>query len=120
MNSHNTADDSEPSVEAGGQPTNVDVVDWTSLSGFQRDLLVSLTRTSDPGKPPSGRELKEDVERRYGERVNHSRLYKNLDRLEARGLVEKSFHDGRTNAYYVTDEGVQLLRVARDMLTAVV
>ncbi|ELZ40696.1 helix-turn-helix transcriptional regulator [Halorubrum tebenquichense] len=69
------------------------------LTGFQRDLLRSLAKADDR----KGLALKTDLADYYGEEINHSRLYQNLDKLVDRGLVAKRARDRRTNEYSLTD-----------------
>ena len=70
-----------------------------NLTAFQRDLLRALARTDEQ----SGLSLKTDLSTYYGEEINHSRLYQNLDELVAHGLINKQQRDGRTNSYSLTD-----------------
>ncbi|MFC4451388.1 helix-turn-helix transcriptional regulator [Halorussus aquaticus] len=81
-----------------------------NLRAFERDLLYAvraLERDSD--NPPKGLVVKAYLDERYGDDINHSRLYQNLDRLAERGLLEKAERDGRTNEYATTDTAEQLL-----------
>ena len=71
------------------------------LTGFQRDLLVTI-RNHD-GKP-SGQTVRRHIEQHVSS-VNHGRLYPNLDALVDEGLVAKGEKDARTNYYEVTDDG---------------
>jgi DNA-binding PadR family transcriptional regulator len=70
-----------------------------NLTAFQRDLLRALAKTDEQ----SGLSLKTDLSTYYGEEINHSRLYQNLDGVVAHGLVNKRRRDGRTNGYGLTD-----------------
>jgi DNA-binding PadR family transcriptional regulator len=70
-----------------------------NLTAFQRDLLRALAKTDEQ----SGLSLKTDLSTYYGEEINHSRLYQNLDGVVAYGLVNKRQRDGRTNGYSLTD-----------------
>ncbi|OYR82084.1 PadR family transcriptional regulator [Halorubrum ezzemoulense] len=76
--------------------TDGDVV--AGLTAFQRDLLRALAKTDEQ----SGLSLKTDLRTYYGEEINHSRLYQNLDELVAHGLIKKRRRDGRTNSYSLT------------------
>ncbi|WP_058366379.1 helix-turn-helix transcriptional regulator [Haloparvum sedimenti] len=69
------------------------------LTAFQRDLLWALSH--EGGR--KGLALKDELEDYYGESLNHSRLYQNLDRLADAGLVEKRTRDRRTNEYSLTE-----------------
>lgn len=72
------------------------------LTAFQRDALVviaGLTR-------PKGLDIKDRLEQDYGvSKINHSRLYPNLDTLVDLGLLEKGQKDDRTNEYQLTTRG---------------
>lgn len=70
-----------------------------NLTPFQRDLLRALAKTDEQ----SGLSLKTDLSTYYGEEINHSRLYQNLNEVVAHGLVNKRRRDGRTNGYSLTD-----------------
>lgn len=69
------------------------------LTASQRDLLRALAKTDEQ----SGLSLKTDLSTYYGEEINHSRLYQNLDELVAHRLINKQQRDGRTNSYSLTD-----------------
>ena len=69
------------------------------LTAFQRDLLRLLANADDR----KGTALKEDLASYYGEEINHSRLYQNLDTLAEHDLVTKRRRDRRTNEYGLTD-----------------
>ena len=84
-----------------------DSANVTDLSAFQRDLLWALSHENHR----KGLALKRALSDYYGEELNHSRLYQNLDKLVDRGLVEKSARDRRTNEYALTE-------AARRALTA--
>jgi DNA-binding PadR family transcriptional regulator len=45
----------------------------------------------------------------YDRSISPSQLYPNLDELVGLGMVEKGNHDGRTNAYRLTDHGYKAL-----------
>ncbi|MFC4548776.1 MULTISPECIES: helix-turn-helix transcriptional regulator [Halorussus] len=85
-------------------------VRWTALSGFQRDLLVMIKLLDGEGSPSSGTCIMDAVSDYYECSVDHARLYRNLDELVELDLVEKSFIDGRTNAYLLTDDADRVLR----------
>ncbi|WP_372478919.1 PadR family transcriptional regulator [Halomicrobium sp. HM KBTZ05] len=78
---------------------------WFDRTGFQRDLLHAVAALEAADELPYGLALKEWLGERYSDPVNHSRLYQNLDRLEAAGLIETEAVDDRTNAYRLTDAG---------------
>lgn len=75
------------------------------LTGFQRDLLVIMAGANEQ----SGLEIKEQLIEYYDSDVNHGRLYPNLDELVERDLVVKGKIDNRTNAYDITEEGLERL-----------
>ncbi|AZQ16047.1 helix-turn-helix transcriptional regulator [Halorubrum sp. PV6] len=80
-------------------PEADETVAVATLTAFQRDLLRTLAKTDEQ----SGLSLKTDLTTYYGEAINHSRLYQNLDELVAHGLINKRQRDGRTNSYSLTD-----------------
>lgn len=79
--------------------------DATDLTGFQRDILTVLA-----GGEEYGLAIKRALGDRYGDEVNHGRLYPNLDRLADAGLVTKRALDDRTNGYSLTDRGRDVVR----------
>ena len=83
--------------------TDGDIV--AGLTAFQRDLLRALAKTDEQ----SGLSLKTDLRTYYGEEINHSRLYQNLDELVAHGLIKKRRRDGRTNSYCLTEAATTAL-----------
>ncbi len=104
-----TATDASPTNQTASQD------DYTR---FQHDLLLAIAgyengRYRDDrhsSELPHGLALKKTLEGRYGEEVNHGRLYPNLDTLEERGLVKKTQADRRTNYYQLTDSGWEFLQ----------
>jgi DNA-binding PadR family transcriptional regulator len=87
--------------ESGGDDTPLH-----DLTGFQRDVLATISRHDDP----HGLGIKQDLEDHYENEINHGRLYPNLDTLVEKGLVDKSERDARTNAYTLTRRGRRELR----------
>jgi DNA-binding PadR family transcriptional regulator len=81
------------------------------LTRFQFDILAVLSNG-----PQHGLGVKADLETRYGETVNHGRLYPNLDTLVEEGLVAKGTLDKRTNEYALTDAGEAIVINHRDWL----
>ena len=77
-----------------------------SLTGFQRDLLYVIAGS---GKT-SGQDVKDELQKTYGDTINHGRLYPNLDTLVDRGFVNKGSIDRRTNSYEITDHGLESIR----------
>lgn len=83
-------------------------------TGFKRDLLYAIaalggTPDAPVAERPYGLGIKRKVESWYGIEVNHGRLYPNLDDLVADGFVKVDDHDKRTNAYALTDDGVDAI-----------
>ncbi|WP_435097232.1 PadR family transcriptional regulator [Halarchaeum sp. P4] len=87
---------------------------WHDLTGFQRDILLVAASLEDDAEKVYGLAIKRELEARYGEEVNHGRLYPNLDTLVEAGFIEKSALDRRTNEYRITPAGASLLDVAHD------
>ena len=85
----------------------------TELSAFQRDLLWALSH-DDARK---GLSLKAELADYYGEDLNHSRLYQNLDKLVDRGLVAKQARDKRTNEYRLTEPARRALEARQEWQT---
>jgi len=75
------------------------VDDFVDCTAFQRDLLWALSHENDR----KGISLKEELTDYYGEDLNHSRIYQNLDKLVHRGLISKQPRDNRTNEYRLTE-----------------
>jgi len=82
---------------------------WTDLSAFQRDLLETIRTLKLRNETSYGLAIKEELDERYDEEVNHGRLYPNLNELVDAGLVKKDALDERTNRYLLTASGVALL-----------
>ena len=87
--------------------TDDDIV--AGLTAFQRDLLRALAKTDEQ----SGLSLKTDLRTYYGEEINHSRLYQNLDKLVECDLVAKQARDRRTNEYSLTEAARRALEARR-------
>ncbi len=94
---------------SSGEATEISHGGLADLTAFQRDVLRTLSH--EGGR--KGLALKDELEAYYGESLNHSRLYQNLDKLADRGLVEKRARDKRTNEYDLTERGRDAL-AARD------
>ncbi|WP_094593228.1 PadR family transcriptional regulator [Halorubrum ezzemoulense] len=110
-----TPDDTTMS-DAHTQPADEphsDETTWYDLLGFQRDLLLVAAEV-DGEELPKGLTLKDRLQDRYTDPINHGRLYTNLSDLEDEGLIESEEIDGRTNAYRVTEEGFRVLDERRD------
>lgn len=73
-----------------------------NLSAFQRDLLVTVAGMG----PISGQDAKNHLEERWGEKINHSRLYPNLDELASMKLIRiNKDTGGRHNEYEIMPMG---------------
>ena len=86
---------------------------YYALTGFQRDLLEAVAAVADE---PYGLALKDYLDERYADPINHSRLYQNLDQLADQELITRDELDARTNVYTLTDAGTQLLQRHADTL----
>ena len=82
---------------------------FADLTAFQRDLLWALSHDN----ARKGTALKADLADYYGEAINHSRLYQNLDKLVERDLVAKRARDRRTNEYRLTETARRALEARR-------
>ncbi|TKX49986.1 DNA-binding protein [Halorubrum sp. ASP121] len=107
----------QPTDEPNRDETARDDTAWYDLLGFQRDLLLVAAEVEAEGLP-KGLALKQRLEARYSDAINHGRLYTNLSDLEDEGLIETEEIDGRTNAYCVTDRARELLAGRRDAINA--
>lgn len=76
------------------------------LTGFQRDLLFVIAGLNEP----SGLDVKDELEKRYGSNIRQGRLYPNLDTLVKQQLVEKGQKDQRTNKYVLSPAGKRTIR----------
>lgn len=92
------------------------MTDPDELSTFQRQILAVLA-----DGPRKGLAVKDELQAQGYDKVNHGRLYPNLDRLVDAGYVDKSPRDERTNEYALTDEGLgrltSLLRLEAQYLS---
>ncbi|MUV49997.1 PadR family transcriptional regulator [Haloarcula sp. CBA1122] len=87
---------------------------YHDLTGFQRDLLEAIAAVDDD---PYGLALKDYLDERYADPINHSRLYQNLNRLVEQNLINRDELDARTNEYTLTDAGRQGLHQHAETLT---
>ncbi|MFB6218354.1 MAG: PadR family transcriptional regulator [Halobacteriaceae archaeon] len=104
-----TDGDEEDAVEGDDASEALPATRWYQLHAFQRDVLLTLAAIEDQDVASYGLAVKRELETRYGEAVNHGRLYPNLDDLVEAGLVEKASLDKRTNEYTLTDTGRALV-----------
>jgi len=75
------------------------------LTAFQRDILWTLSHHG----AMKGLAVKDALEEYYSEKINHGRVYQNLDALVEAGFVEKGARDERTNEYRLTADAKQAL-----------
>jgi len=75
------------------------------LTAFQRDILWTLSHHG----AMKGVAVKNALEEYYNEKINHGRVYQNLDDLVGSDLVEKGARDERTNEYRLTADAKQAL-----------
>lgn len=78
------------------------------LSAFQRDILLTIQEIengSTDEETAYGLAIKRQLEEWYGTKVNHGRLYPNLDELTDEELVSVDALDKRTNRYNLTARG---------------
>lgn len=82
-----------------------------NLTAFQRDLLAAIPNADhhDNEPIPYGLSVLDELESWYGEELNHSRMYMNLDDLETLGLVEKVEINDRSKGLQLTDGGKDVL-----------
>ena len=80
------------------------------LTGFQRDCLYVIAGLD----APKGTRIKEELGEYRTEKINHGRLYPNLDDLVNIGLINKDEKDKRTNEYTLTHRGRQELEARRE------
>ncbi|WP_049996331.1 PadR family transcriptional regulator [Halococcus sediminicola] len=83
------------------------------LTAFQRDTLYVIASIENDSYP-HGLSIKELLEEQYSTKINHGRLYPNLDQLTEMGLVEKGMIDKRTNSYTLTERGHRELEDRRE------
>lgn len=107
--------DGAPTRASGGiDVTGTDTVAWQDLTGFQRDVLLSLA--SLDGQDPSGRRVGERLEAESSDPIVWSRVYQALDALVALDLVEKRHGtgDARRNVYSLRHDAYRLLDAHAD------
>jgi len=75
------------------------------LTGFQRDLIYVIAGA----ERASGQDVKDEVEQYYSTKINHGRLYPNLDTIVNKELVEKGELNHRTIYYDITDDGEEII-----------
>lgn len=91
---------------------------WYDCTGFQRDCLHAIAAHERTDETPYGLALKSWLDDRYGEPINHSRLYKNLRELEQMELVNREPTNGRTTNYTLTEDGRRALATHARLLAS--
>jgi len=84
------------------------------LTAFQRDCLYVIAGMND--EEPHGLAIEEELEDYRVEKINHGRLYPNLDTLVDKGLVSKGEIDRRTNSYTLTRRGRREMNARHDWI----
>jgi len=79
------------------------------LTGFQRDLLYTISGVDEP----YGLKIKSHLQEYRAEDINHGRLYPNLDTLVEKGYLKKSQKDKRTNLYTLTETAYEAIEQRR-------
>lgn len=89
------------------------------LGNLEQMVLLAVLRLDDP----YALDVREELKERAGRRVSRASLYKTLDRLESKGLVEWEVEESGPKRgghprrrFRVTPAGVRALRVSRDAL----
>lgn len=114
----NTEKTDHPLRPDGG--TNL--ADWSSLTGFQRDLLVAIAQLEGTDETCSGVAAKRTLESELGyDELSPSQLYPNLDALDVKELVSVSSapNDRRANSYALTTHGRTLLEARARSVVAI-
>lgn len=83
--------------------------EWHNLTGFKRDLLISIGELETEDALVYGLGIMHRMEGYYERELNHGRLYPNLDDLCESGLIERAPVDKRTNEYLLTEQGFDVL-----------
>ena len=79
-------------------------------SGLRRDVCIAVVGLDRP----TGQEIKAELEQTQERTIQEGQLYRNLNVLVDRGLVEKHPGTGRTNTYRNTDDGDAAARELHD------
>lgn len=105
--------DSTDSTHGDDCMTDSATVALVDRTAFERDMLYAI-RSLEQDEPPKGLTIKDRLETEYGEEINHSRLYQNLNGLVEDDLLSKGQKDDRTNEYATTETGRKLLEARAD------
>jgi len=92
---------------------NIELV-MHDLSSFQRDLLVVVAGLDNP----IGKDIHEELEAYYPERVTAGRVYPQLTELVEKQLITKEELDGRTNIYQISRRGIRELQDRREWVNS--
>ncbi len=83
-------------------------------------MLYAIRELEREGDAPTGTEIKDRLDERYGDALSRSQFYRNLGDLVDAGLVRKGVKDARTNEYATTRAArVMLARNAKRRANAV-
>lgn len=91
--------------DTGGDPDGERIYD---LGATERDALIAAAVLRDDA--PSGADVVDEIEARYGADVHTSTVYYALQSLHERGLVMTNQLNGRTKAFRPTGAGISLLK----------
>jgi DNA-binding PadR family transcriptional regulator len=91
------------------------------IGEFELLVLLAILRQSDA---PYANQVRDDLEANADRKVTRGALYRTLDRLESKGLVEWELEPSATpergghpmRRLSVTKEGVETARASRDVL----
>lgn len=91
------------------------------IGEFELLVLLAILRQADE---PYANQVREDLEAHADRRVTRGALYRTLDRLETKGLIEWELEPSATpergghpmRRLSVTNEGVETARASRDIL----
>ena len=76
------------------------------LSSFQRDLLTFLAANNGT----NGLEARDSLEEIRDEYISHTRIYRNIYRLEDVGLIRREEVTEQENRYIPTDKAIRNLK----------
>lgn len=92
------------------------------LGEFEQMVLLAVLQLGRKGYAIG---VRRELERRAGRTVSRGALYRTLDRLEGKGLIEWSLEDETPDRgghprrrFRVTEEGLEALRSSREALFA--
>jgi DNA-binding PadR family transcriptional regulator len=85
------------------------------VSAFQRDLLTAIGLIEQNDETPTTSGMIDVLDPYYSESITRGRLSRNLDDLSRRDMIEVEPVDGRTNAYFITAAGREMLRTSVEL-----